>query len=136
MKRSIAFAFGMLLVAACCGDGEKLEVPPLPKDGAALPYDQVLSRLNAQTNAAKEDHFLNRWDGLVDTSVSLEQTAGYLTRSADLPPTHKMTIEKAGELMKADIMKLREAARRKDEVESLELIRRVHNRVRELQELK
>jgi len=136
MKRTIVFALGLFLCAACCGDGEKLEVPPLPKDGAAIPYGQVLTRLAAQTNAAKEEHFLNRWDGLVDSTVSLDQSAVYLMRSADLPALHKASIEKSSEEMKGNIAKLREAARRKDQTESLDLIRRIHNQIREMQELK
>lgn len=136
MNRSVILALCGILSISCCGDGEQIAVPPLPKDGTALPYSQVLSRLSAQTNAAKEEHFLNRWDGLVDATVTLEQSTSYLTRSPDLPPTHKATIEKSAEELKANIVKLREAARKKDQNESLELIRRMHNQIRDLQDLK
>jgi hypothetical protein len=136
MKRLLLALVVIAPLAACCGEGEKINVPPLPQDGAALPYQQVLARLSAQTNAAKEDHFLNRWDGLVDSSVTLEQSASYITRSPDLPPAHRALIEKSAGEMKTSIVKLREAARQKNETESLELIRRLHNQVRDLQDLK
>ncbi len=125
-----------ILAVSCCGEGERIGVAPLPQDGTALPYSQVVARLSAQTKTAKEEHFMNRWDGIVDASVALEQSANYLLRSPDLPPTHKAAIEKTSGEIKSDILKLREAARKKDQSESLELIRRLHNEVRGLQDYK
>ena len=131
----------ILLIAACAvslscqGDAEKLP-PPLPRDGTAPPYSQVLTRLSAQTNAAKEEHFLNHWDALVDASLSLEQSASYVLKSPDLPAIHKAQIEKTAAELNTDILKLRAAARQKDQTESLEMIRRIHTQVRELQDLK
>lgn len=136
MNRFVLLAACALSSLSCCGDGEKLAVPPLPQDGTALPYTQVLARLSAQTNTAKEEHFLNHWDAVVDASSNLERSASYLLKSPDLPPTHKATIEKSAGELQANIVKLREAALKKDQGESLELIRRVHNQVRDLQDLK
>ena len=135
MHRTILLVVACALSLSCQGDAEKLP-PPLPKDGTALPYTQVLTRLSAQTNAAKEEHFLNHWDGLVDATLSLEQSAGYVLKSPDLPVSHKARIETAAGELNIHILKLREAARQKDQTESLEMIRRIHNQVRELQELK
>lgn len=136
MRRSVLALLCCATSLSCCGDGEKLTVPPLPQDGTAVPYAQVVARLSAQTNTAKDEHFLNRWDAVVDASVALEQSAGYLLRAPDLPAAHKVKIEKSAGELNANILKLREAARRKDQAESLELIRRVHNQVRDLQDLK
>jgi hypothetical protein len=136
MRRTLFATFICVGCLSCCGDAEKLPVPPLPLDGAALPYSQVVSRLSSQTNAAKDEHFLNRWDGVIEVSVGLEQTASYLLRSPDLPTSHKPKIEKTSTELNSNILKLREAARRKDQTESLELIRRIHNQVKDLQELK
>ena len=135
MQRTILLLAISALSLSCLGDAERLP-PPLPRDGTALPYSQVLTRLSAQTNAAKEEHFLNHWDALVDVSLTLEQSAGYLLKSPDLPPTHKVQIEKTVGDLNVNILRLREAGRRKDQTESLEMIRRIHNEIRELQELK
>jgi hypothetical protein len=136
MRRTLFAVISCAACLSCCGDAEKLPVPPLPQDGAALPYSQVVSRLSSQTNAAKDEHFLNRWDGLIDAAAGLEQTSTYLLRSPDLPSAHKPKIEKTSTELHTNILKLREAARRKDQTESLELIRRIHNQVKDLQELK
>ncbi len=102
MNRFVLLAACALSSLSCCGDGEKLAVPPLPQDGTAVPYSQVLARLAAQTNTAKEEHFLNHWDGVVDASNNLERSASYLLKAPELPPTHTATIEKsAGEETRA-----------------------------------
>lgn len=136
MSRVVIIVIASMLSLSCCGDAEKLSVPPLPQDGSALPYGQILSRLAAQTNTAKDEHFLNHWDAVVDASVGLEQSAGYLLKAPDLPLLQKARIEKSATDLNGQILKLREAARKKDQAESLELIRRIHNQVRELQDLK
>ena len=136
MRRAF-IAFGFCLASlSCCADGERLSVPPLPQDGSALPYAQVLTRLAAQTDRAKEEHFMNRWDGVVDASTALEQSSTYLLKAPDLPPAHKATFEKSSAELNANIVKFREAAQRKDQTETLELIRRLHNEIRDLQDLK
>jgi hypothetical protein len=136
MKRSVLLVVCALASLSCCGDGEKIPLPPLPQDGTALPYSQVLTRLATQTNTAKEELFLNHWDALADISTNLERSAGYLLKAPDLPPTHKAAIEKSTGELQGSIVKLREAARKKDQNDSLELIRRLHNQVRDLQDLK
>jgi hypothetical protein len=136
MKRSAFLVVCCAASMSCCGEGEKISVPPLPQDGGAIPYAQVLTRLAAQTNSAKEDHFLNRWDGVVDSATSLELSVGYLMKAPDLPPTHKASIEKASVELKANIVKLREAAMKHDQADSLDLIRRLHNQIRTLQDMK
>ena len=135
MTRAIVALFIAVTALSCCGDAEKLP-PPLPKDGGVMPYAQVLARLSAQVNTAKDEHFLNHWDAVVEASVGLQQSADYLLRSPDLPPIHRVAIEKSSKELSADILKLRDTARKKEQSESLELIRRIHNKVRELQDLK
>jgi hypothetical protein len=136
MQRTMILFACTLTSISCSADGERLTVPPLPQDGTALPYSQVLGRLAAQTNSAKEEHFLNHWDGVADAATALEQSGGYLLKAPDLPPAHKAAIEKASRQLNGDIVKLRDAARRKDQSEALELIRRLHNQIRDLQDMK
>lgn len=136
MCRNLVIAIIGLASISCCGDGEKLLLPPLPQDGAALPYSQVLTRLAAQTNTAKEELFLEKWDGLADAATALDQSASYLLKSPDLPMVHKATFEKSANGLKQDVTKLRDGAKSKDQSQTLEAIRRIHNQVRELQDLK
>jgi hypothetical protein len=135
MKRALVAAFFVLGGLSCTGDAERLP-PPLPQDGTALQFSQVLARLSAQANTAKEEHFLNHWEGVVDAAIGMDHSAAYLLKSPDLPPFHKARIEKEASQLKADIVNLRQAARNKDQTESLELIRRIHNQIREMQDLK
>jgi hypothetical protein len=135
MRRALLAVLLSAVSLSCCGDAEKLTVPPLPQDGTALPYAPVIARLSAQINTAKDEHFLNHWDAVVDASVALEHSAGYLVKAPDLTPAGRTRVEKAAAELTGNIVKLREAARKKDEAESLELIRRIHNAVRELQDL-
>ena len=135
MRRTIWAVVASLCCLSCSSDAEKL-LPPLPQDGTALPYAQITTRLSAQTDSAKDAHFLNQWDGLVDVTLQLEQSAGYVMRAPDLPEAHKARLQTVTLELTANIKKLREAARAKDQAESLELIRRIHNQVRDLQEPK
>ena len=135
MRRSICAILVCLFCLSCWSDAEKLP-PPLPQDGTALPYAQITSRLAAQINSAKDAHFLNQWDGVVDSSLQLEQSAGYLMRSPDLADANKPRVQKETTALVSNIKEMREAARVKDEVKSLELIRRIHNQIRELQDLR
>ena len=136
MRRTMILFACSLSSISCNADGERLTVPPLPQDGSPLPYAQVLSRLAAQTNSAKEEHFLNHWDGVVEAATALERSNSYLLKAPDLSPAHKATIEKTSGEINGEIIKLRDAARRKDQTESLELIRLLHNQIRDLQDLK
>ncbi len=135
MHRNFCAILVCLCCLSCCSDAEKLP-PPLPQDGAALPYAQVTARLSAQINSAKDAHFLNQWDSLVDATLQLEQSAGYLMRSPDLAEANRPRLQKETATLVSNIKQLREAARGKDEVKSLELIRHVHNQVRDLQDIR
>lgn len=135
MRRSIWGIVASFVCLSCWSDAERLP-PPLPQDGTALPYSQVTSRLSAQTNSAKDAHFLNQWDTVVDVSLQLEQSAGYLMRSPDLAEAQRPRVQKIATDLKTNIVKLRETARAKDQAESLECIRRIHNSVRDLQDVR
>ena len=135
MRRTLCTVLVSMCSLSCWSDAEKLP-PPLPQDGTALPYTQVTARLAAQTNSAKDNHFLNQWDGLVDVTLQLEQTTGYLMRAPDLPEAHKARIQNDAVALTSNVKKLREAARAREQAESLELIRRIHNQVRDLQDIK
>lgn len=135
MSRTVVVLICCMASLSCRGDAEKLP-PPLPQDGTALPYSQVLARLQAQVTTAKEEHFLNRWDSVAEAAAGLQQTAPYLMRASDMPVSQKPAITKASTEISGNIAKLRDAARRKDQAETLELIRLLHNQIRELQELK
>lgn len=135
MRQNICAILVCLCCLSCCSDAEKLP-PPLPEGGAALPYAQVTARLSAQINTAKDAHFLNQWDSLVDTTMQLEQSAGYLMRAPDLTDANKPRVQNETTTLVTNIKQLRESARGKDEAKSLELIRRIHNQVRDLQEMR
>ncbi len=135
MSRALLGMLCTALSLSCCGDAERLP-PPLPKDGTAVPFAQIVARLAAQANTAKEEHFLNHWDGVIDAATGIENSTAYVLKAPDFPMLHKSKIEKSSSELQTNAGKLREAARKKDQTESLDLIRRIHNQIHELQELK
>jgi hypothetical protein len=135
MSRALLAMLCAAVSLSCRGDAERLP-PPLPKDGSAVPYRQILTRLSAQANTAKEEHFLSNWDGVVDASAGIENSTAYILKAPDLPILHRSKIEKSSSELHSNAVKLREAARKKDQTESLDLIRRIHNQIHELQEFK
>ncbi len=123
-------------LSSCQFDAERLPLAPLPQDGTVLPYQQVISRLKAQINSAKDAHFLEQWDVLETISQRLAESSSYLMRSADLPIEHRARIQKDSVQINNAIRNLQKAAKTKNQPASLEMIRLLHNTICDLEEIK
>ncbi len=130
--RSYGFIVLALISLSCISDAEKVPLPPLPVDGAPLSYNEVLARLVAQTNSARDEHFLNHWDRLAEIALALEQSAIYLPKSTNVPPSRQATLAQDSASLIQNIRLLQTTARLREETKALEAIRRIHNQIREL----
>jgi hypothetical protein len=131
MRNGCAIAV-CLLSLSCTSEAEKVPIPPLPVDGSSLSYNDVLARLAAQTNTARDEHFLNQWDKLADTARALEVSASYLPKSTNIPPRRQPTIAQDTAALMQNIRLLPSTAKIHDQAQALEAIRRIHNQIREL----
>jgi hypothetical protein len=132
MSRHVVTGLFLLVAAGCQLPPERLPLKPLPEDGPALPYADMVSRARAQATAANEAFYVNQWAELEDAARGLEQTARFLTKATDVPVKHKDTLAiEAGDLGK-DAARLREAAKGNDVKQTNELLQRINLKVREL----
>jgi len=131
MKRTLLVASCTLVLLGCQLPPERLP-RQLPDDSPPLPYAELLTRARAQARIAYEAQFVDRWSDMEDAAHGLEQTAKFLLKAEDVPPSHKETLPKICARLAADGAKLREAALAKDPKESTALLQRINLAVREL----
>jgi hypothetical protein len=121
-----------LLLAGCQLPPERLP-PPLPEDGkAVVTYAELLTRARAQARVANESFYVDKWAELEDAARGLDQTARFLPKAEDTPPTHKQEIPRVSTELSADAGKLRLAAQNKDAKEVNVIMTRINRTVRDL----
>ncbi len=132
MKRLLLLASLFLLLSGCQLPAERLP-PPLPEDGkVSVTYAELLTRARAQARVANESFYVDKWTDLEDAARGLEQTARFLPKAEDVPPSHKNALPQVSKDLSADAGKLREAALAKDVKETTALMSRINTTVREL----
>jgi hypothetical protein len=67
-----------------------------------------------------------------DAAKGLEQTARFLLKAEDVPPSHKASLPKVCAALTSDAAKLRESALAKNAKESTAILQRINLTVREL----
>src|SRR5271165_444811 len=112
MKRAPLLLLSLVLYAGCATPPERA-VRPLPEDGPAPPYSDLLTRARLQATAATEAFYVNQWGDLEDAAKSLEQTAKFLGKSADAPPKQKDSLGTRADELGKEALVLHEAARSK-----------------------
>jgi hypothetical protein len=132
MNRAWLFPVILVAVAGCVTPAERLPLAPLPENGQALPYAELLTRARLQATACTEAFYVNKWTDLDEAAKGLEQTAKFLGKATDVPAKHLDTLPiLAGDLGK-DATALEEAAKAQDVKKSNELLQKIHLKVREL----
>ncbi len=131
MSRAIWFA-ALLLVLGCTLPPEQVPIKPLPEDGPAQPYAELVSRARTQATAANEAFYINRWSDLEDAARGLEQTARFLGKAADVPGKHKDTLAGETNDLGKEAVQLRDAARDHDTKRATESLQRINLQVRGL----
>jgi hypothetical protein len=131
MKQVVAAGF-LLLILAGCQTTERLPLAPLPPEGQPVTYAEMYQRARRQTELANAAFYDDRWDELADTASGLVQTAKYMTKATDVPPSQKDTLPVlVGDLGK-DAGKLREAAIGKKVKDVTDIMTRITLKIREL----
>jgi hypothetical protein len=131
MNRTLLVASLSLVLLGCQLPPERLP-RQLPDDNPPLPYAELLTRARTQARIAYEAQFVDRWGDMEDAARGLEQTAKFLLKAEDVPPSHKETLPKVCAALAVDAGKLREAAVAKNAKESTALMTRINLNVREL----
>ena len=134
MTRALAVSFLLLGLVGCQLPPERAALRPLPEDGPPqpLPYAELLTRARFQATAATEAFYVNRWADLEDTARGLQQTARYLVKAEDVPPTLKGKLADLAADLGKEAQQLRTAAKNKDVDETNKVLQRLHRKVREL----
>jgi hypothetical protein len=131
MKRALVSTV-LLFAAGCTLPPERLPLKPLPEDGAALPYADVLTRARLQAGAANEAFYVDRWADLEDAARGLEQTARFLAKATEVPPKQKDKLPAEADQLGKDAAQLRESAKAQDVSKTNQLLQRINLKVREL----
>lgn len=129
MKRTLLLA--SLLVFGCQLPPERLP-RPLPDDAPPLTYAELLTRARTQATVATEAFYVDKWAEVEDAARGLEQTAKFLVKSEDVPPTHKERLPRVSSELSKVAVRLREAALMKNVKDTNEVLQQVNLTVREL----
>jgi hypothetical protein len=132
MSRALFAGLYFFLLIGCALPPEQVPLKPLPEDGPAQTYADLIGRARIQANSANEAFYVNKWTDLEDAAKGLEQTARFLGKAAEIPVRHKDTLAiEAGDLGK-EAIKLRQAAQDKDDKKVNEALQRLNLKVRQL----
>jgi hypothetical protein len=131
MKQALALASLALVLAGCQLPPER-NPRPLPDDSGPLPYADLLTRARAQATVATEAFYVNCWAEVEDAARGLEQTARFLQKAEDVPPTHKDTLPKLTSALARDSAKLKEAAIMRNIDDTTVIMRRINLTIREM----
>jgi hypothetical protein len=131
MSRTVWFP-AFLLALGCTLPPEQVPIKPLPEDGPAQPYADLVGRARMQATAANEAFYVNRWSDLEDAARGLEQTARFIGKAADVPGKHKDTLVVETSDLGKEAVRLRDAARDHDTKQATESLQRINLQVRGL----
>jgi hypothetical protein len=111
---------------------ERGAVRPLQEDAAPMAFTDLIGRARLQATAATEAFYVNRWSDLEEVAHGLEQTARFMNKATDVPPSLKNGLEVKAAALQQDATKLREAARAQNVSAVNETMQQINLKVREL----
>ena len=132
MNRARITALLFFTLVGCQLPPERVPLKPLPEDGPAQPYADLVGRARAQATAANEAFYINNWPDLEDAAKGLELTARVLGKAADVPLKHKNTLSNESADLTKEAAKLREVAKAQDVRQTTETLQRINLKIREL----
>lgn len=125
--------FGMLIVLLVgCRVVERDGMLPLPENGPALTYQDMLSRARSQAGAALDGFYIDSWAEVEQAAVRLEESAKQLPKTLQIPDAFKTKLPGEADLLRQDASKLQEAARTKNATQANEAMQRINQRIRQL----
>jgi hypothetical protein len=131
MMRTFSIGFLFLTLASCQVPQERAP-RTLPDDAPPMTYADLLSRSRAQARVATEAFYVDRWCDLEDAAKGLEQTARFLLKAEDVPPTLKGNLPGIAADLGKEAKALNEAAKARNEKETTASLQRINLKVREL----
>jgi hypothetical protein len=132
MTRIVLPSVLTLAVVGCASPIERLPLQLLPENSPPLPYSELLTRARLQASAATEAFYMNRWADLEDSARGSLQTARFLRKATEVPPTHKDKLLTEANALEADAQKLLDAAKVRDVNTTTAVMQRINLQVREL----
>jgi hypothetical protein len=125
----VAFLF---MLTGCQVAAERVAVMPLPEEGDALSYADVVQRARFQATAANEAFYLDKWADLQEAATALEKTARYLAKSSEIPAPRKADLAARVEELTKLTGQLSEAAKVQDVKKANEALQQINLKLREL----
>src|SRR5262245_44903055 len=111
MARMSLVGLGVVVaLSACRLPPDRPPLKPLPEDGQAFSYVEILSRARVQATMALEAFYVDGWVDLEEAAAGLEQTARYLPKATEPPAEHKDKITDESKVLAKDAFRLRVAA--------------------------
>ncbi len=131
--RRLLWPVAILIVIGCQNSAEqRRSVTPLPVEGPALSYRDVVSRARTLAAQATEAFYIDQWIDVEKAASNLQETARYLPKSVDVPSTQKSTLDDRSKTLEQESLALRDAAKARDEKKTNDVMQRVNLLVREL----
>jgi hypothetical protein len=132
MLRAFSCCLMLLTLITGCRIVEREGMLPLPENGPALTYADMLNRARSQSGAALDSFYVDAWADLEQAAVRLEESAKLLPKTTQIPDAFKAKLPAEAELLRQDAAKLQEAARAKNGTQANEAMQRINQRIRQL----
>jgi hypothetical protein len=122
----------LLFAIGCQSPAQRAPIPVLPEDSAPLPFNELVTRARQQAMTALEAYYVDRWPEVEESARGLEQTARFLRRATDVPPTRQGDLSLRSDSLTDAAKKLREAAKSQAGDQVNLVLQRINAQVREL----
>jgi hypothetical protein len=132
MSRFCGISVCLLALTSCRLPPDRMPLKPLPEDGQAFTYEEILSRARAQASAALEAFYIDNWAELADAARGLEQTARFLPKTVEPPASVVGKLVNESVNLKKDAVRLIDAANARDVNAANETLQRIHLKIRQL----
>lgn len=132
MLRASCCSLMLVALLAGCRVVEREGMLPLPDNGPALTYAEMLNRARNQAGAALDAFYVDAWADLEQAALRLEESAKLLPKTTQIPDAFKTKLPGEADSLRQDAAKLQEAARAKNATQSNEAMQRINQRIRQL----
>jgi hypothetical protein len=123
-------------LAGCALPPERQAVRPLPADAPPQSYPDLVRRAREQVSFATEALCVDRWDDVSSSAEGLQNTAKFLTKATDVPPTHRDRLAVYASDLAKEADGLQDAAKKKNVKLTNDVLQRLNLKVREFGGLK
>ncbi len=131
MLRRLSALLALLVLVGCRLPNQEA-LKPLPDDAKSLHFAELVLRMRSQASAALDAYYVDGWAELELASQRLEETSRFLAKSQKIPDNLASKIEAESDALRADSLKLGEAARAKNAPAVNDAIQRIGARIRQL----